>query len=403
VFFDIHGIDGGADFPTVIDANLRHAKVILACWSPLYFERKPPPDWCIIECRFGLTQQKLVPVAIERFSIHEAPVDLHGVNWFDLTAWRGQDEHEDWQRTLTTLSRFLGSKPVDLQPKASTAAPHPPQPMSLPPLPPILRAVALKINEPQTAVPAPSRPGPASTRSSIPIPEMVRIPAGVFMMGSAEGAANERPVRRVRIEAFELGKYPVTFAEWDAAIAAGARLDRGFDEGWGRDRRPVINVHFKLAKDYIDWLNGKLGLEGRTDAYRLPSEAEWEYACRAGTTTPYSFGTSITKAQAQFSEGDWRSAKMTVPVGSFPANAFGLHDMHGNVWEWCEDVWHETYDGAPSDGSAWASGGDDTRRVARGGAWSSIVDRLRSAYRDEAIPYMGVNSFGFRLARDLEG
>jgi formylglycine-generating enzyme required for sulfatase activity len=192
----------------------------------------------------------------------------------------------------------------------------------------------------------------------------------------------------------------VTFLEWDAAIAAGAKLEKPGDVGWGRDRRPAINVSWNDAKAYIAWLNGKLGLEGQRDAYRLPSEAEWEYACRAGTTTPFSFGAAISRSQAQFSAGSFGSAEQTVPVGSFPANAFGLHDMHGNVWEWCEDAWNANYKGAPTDGSAWLTG-DVSSRVSRGGSWYYNPSLLRSARRTGNASDNRNGDGGFRVARTL--
>lgn len=199
-----------------------------------------------------------------------------------------------------------------------------------------------------------------------PAPVMVAIPPGRFHMGAAEGeegaSKDEFPQHEVRIDyPFALGEHTVTFAEWDAALAAGAQLEKPDDVGWGRDRRPVINVSWENAQAYLAWLNERLGLEGRPDAYRLPSEAEWEYACRAGTATPFSFGQTISKSQAQFSEGKFGSADQTAAVGSFPANPFGLYDMHGNVWEWCADGWHDDYTGAPTDGSVW-DGEDASRR-----------------------------------------
>lgn len=246
-------------------------------------------------------------------------------------------------------------------------------------------------------------------------PETIRIPAGEFTMGSSEqqaGSTAERPHRRLRIRAFELGRYPVTFAEWDAAIAAGALLERPDDNGFGRDRRPVFNVSWDDAQAYIAWLNSKAGT-----GYRLPSEAEWEYSCRAGTTTAYSTGTIITTSQAHF------KSKFTAPVDAFPPNAFGLYDMHGNVGEWCEDLWHEDYNGAPSDGSAWTSKGgglslrafsvssagtiEDAEpvktpiRVCRGGSWYTTLQYLRSAYRSRLRQDVRGITVGFRVARTL--
>ncbi|MEO1788053.1 MAG: formylglycine-generating enzyme family protein, partial [Pseudomonadota bacterium] len=168
---------------------------------------------------------------------------------------------------------------------------------------------------------------------------------------------------------FALGQHTVTFAEWDAALAAGAGLAHPKDADWGRDRRPVINVSWEDVTAYLAWLNERLRLTGRADAYRLPSEAEWEYACRAGTETPFSFGETITPDQANCignvtygggPKGTYQ--EKTMPVGSYSANGFGLYDMHGSVWEWCADTWHDTYNGAPTDGSVW-EGGDPSLRV----------------------------------------
>ncbi len=244
-----------------------------------------------------------------------------------------------------------------------------------------------------------------------PVPQMVAIPPGRFLMGAPEGEEgardNERPQHEVSIDyAFALGQHAVTFAEWDAVTAAGAGLRRPGDVGWGRDKRPVINVSWEDAEAYLGWLNDRLGLKGQPDAYRLPSEAEWEYACRAGTVTPFSFGPTITPQQANYNgttsygggpTGQYH--KRTMPVGSYPANAFGLYDMHGNVREWCADAWHDTYDGAPSDGSVWE--GDASRRVLRGGSWFYIPLFLRSAYRLWNQPASRGGGIGFRVARTL--
>lgn len=227
-------------------------------------------------------------------------------------------------------------------------------------------------------------------------PEMVRVPPGEFMMGSPENEPGRRddegPQHRVRVSAFELGKYPLTFAEWDAAIAAGATLYRPDDNGWGRDRHPVINVTWEDTQAYIAWLNGKTA-----GGFRLPSEAEWEYACRAGTTTPWSTGASISASQTR------SFSNSTAPVGSFYPNAFGLHDMHGDVWEWCQDLWHETYDGAPDDGSAWDFAGPKEfghYRMLRGNSWNAYhQDDLRSAVRIKLSPADRGGGYGFRIAR----
>jgi formylglycine-generating enzyme required for sulfatase activity len=225
-------------------------------------------------------------------------------------------------------------------------------------------------------------------------PEMVVVPPGSFIMGSpaseAGRAQDERPQRRVTIaRPFAVGKFEVTFDEWDACTAEGGCKHWSDDRGWGKGRRPVINVSWHDAKEYAAWLSRKTGKR-----YRLLSEAEWEYAARAGTTTRYAFGDAISKGQAQY------SADRTVAVGSFPANRFGLHDMHGNVWEWVEDAWHPNYQGAPDHGSVW-SGGDTSLRVLRGGSWHNIPDSLRSAIRYWIQPDNRHRDTGFRLARTL--
>ena len=223
--------------------------------------------------------------------------------------------------------------------------------------------------------------------------EMVAISAGSFSMGdlSGEGDDNEKPVHRVTVPAFRLGKHEVTFAQWDACVAdGGCGGYRPGDMGWGRGNRPVINVSWDDAQLFIQWLNGKTG-----GGYRLPAESEWEYAVRAGTRTKYHFGNSISSGQANF---DGNHDK-TVPVGSYSANGWGLHDMHGNVREWVQDCWNEDYRGAPGDGSAWESG-YCTAHVIRGGSWLNTAWDLRSADRG-GYTRTGRNFYqGFRLARD---
>jgi formylglycine-generating enzyme required for sulfatase activity len=227
-------------------------------------------------------------------------------------------------------------------------------------------------------------------------PEMVVIPAGSFIMGSPEtedGRSDaEGPQHRVRIESFALGKYPVTFAEYDACVQAGGCRHRPNDQGWGRGRRPVINVSWNDSQAYVKWLSKKTG-----KAYRLPSEAEWEYACRAGTDTAYAQGEAITEKDANFG----RSVGKTTEVGSYPSNPWKLYDLHGNVWERVEDVWHENYVNAPDDGSAWTEGGSRAR-VLRGGSWFIGSWSLRAADRYWDVMGYWDHLIGFRVARTLQ-
>ena len=232
-------------------------------------------------------------------------------------------------------------------------------------------------------------------------PEMVVVPAGSFMMGSPsheQGRYDEEgPVHEVRISApFAAGRYEVTFAEWDACLAAGGCGHRSEDMGWGRGDRPVILVSWEDAKGYVQWLSRRARRE-----YRLLSEVEWEYAARAGTETAYSWGDEIgvNRANCNGCGSQWDFSK-TAPVGSFGANAWGLHDMHGNVLEWTEDCWNGSYRGAPRDGGAWLSG-DCGLRVLRGGSWNSWPMFLRAAGRDGYGTGIRSNIVGFRVARTL--
>ena len=228
--------------------------------------------------------------------------------------------------------------------------------------------------------------------------EMVEIPGGSFRMGCVSGrdcSDHEHPVHTVRVESFALSKYEVTFEEYDRYTAATGR-ERKDDKGWGRGRRPVIRVSWEDAVAYTRWLSGQTG-----ERYRLPSEAEWEYAARAGTGTAYSWGNKIgrNRANCDGCRSQWDN-RQTAPVGSFGPNGWGLHDMHGNVWEWVQDCWNYNYQGASADGTAWASG-DCSRRVLRGGSWEYNPRILRSARRDTGPTSFRNDSNGFRVARTI--
>ena len=226
--------------------------------------------------------------------------------------------------------------------------------------------------------------------------EMVSIPGGSFLMGSPENEdkrdGSESPQHRVNVPPFFLGKYPVTQKQYQEVMVNNPSDFKGAN-------RPVDRVSWNDATDFC-WL-----LSQRTKKfYRLPSEAEWEYACRAGTTTPFYFGETITTdlvnyngkyAYGSVAEGVYR--RQTTDVGSFPPNAFGLYDMHGNVWEWCEDVGHENYNGAPTDGSSWESGGNSFFQMQRGGSWADHPGYCRSAYRGRVVSDLGYNYRGFRV------
>jgi len=200
-------------------------------------------------------------------------------------------------------------------------------------------------------------------------------------------------------KSFAVSKFEVTFESWDACYELGGCRVRPDDSGWGRGSRPVISVNWDDAQQYISWLSKQTGKD-----YRLLTEAEWEYAARAGATTAYSWGDEIKmdgKVMANcFACGSEWDNKQTAPVGSFAPNAFGLDDMLGNVWEWVEDCYHDTYEGAPDDGSAW-NAGDCNQRVVRGGSWGDPSQILRSAFRLRGPVGNRYDGLGFRIARTL--
>jgi formylglycine-generating enzyme required for sulfatase activity len=228
---------------------------------------------------------------------------------------------------------------------------------------------------------------------------MIVVPAGRFSMGSSEddldARADERPRHEVTIaNPIAVSKFEATFNEWDACVAAGACPQ--VPDRWGRGQMPVINVSWNDAERYVAWLSRVTG-----KPYRLLTEAEWEYAARAGAVTRYSRGDGPSEGEANCDGcGSRWDLRQTAPVGSFKPNAFGLYDMQGNEWEWVEDVWHDNYNGAPKDGSEW-SPGDPDYRVARGGSWRNDTSYLRAAAREKRNINVRFDTLGFRVARGL--
>lgn len=308
---------------------------------------------------------------------------------------------------MTSVIALLVGHPSHAQDKANNAAPR------------TAKATPAKAQKPAVKECLPPPPfttapdGTVSFRDCADTPELVRLQGARFMMGeqSNTGTLYERPVHEVEVGEFYLGKYEVTFDEWDACVRARGCLNPADDEGWGRGRRPVINVSWVDAQQYVVWLSEKTGYR-----YRLPSEAEWEYAARAGSSTRYHWGDGaewsckvanvldFTGFAAQ-PNWHWRAScddghATTAPVGSFPANPWGLHDMNGNVWEWVQDCWHSDYTDAPTDSSAWISNGECGKRVNRGGGWGNNPRSMRSASRDADNAEGFSNAMGFRVARD---
>ena len=363
----------GERFDDVIQQALTDARCVISLLSPPALQS----TYVMNETRYALRRNKLIPVVIESV---ELPFDLEGVHTPSLINWEGDESSGDYNYLLGDIAAILGIPPTHGQQgrRRQSEVPHSTSEVSV----------------------------RTDTAEIIVIePEMVLIPGGEFEMGSisekdSEADSDEQPSHRVEIKPFYLGKYEVTFAEY-MAFANATNRQTPDDNDLGRDLRPVINVSWEEAVAYVEWLSQQTGKH-----YRLPTEAEWEYAARAGSATKYSWGDDIREdnkiwANCDGSGSKW-GGKQTAPVGSFAANAFGLYDMAGNVWEWTQDCWHDDYRNAPSDGSAWLESGQGNcaQRVIRGGSWSSTPRLLRSANRVRYSPCERSFDLGFRLAQD---
>jgi formylglycine-generating enzyme required for sulfatase activity len=411
IFQDVEGIGIGEHWPGKLDRILDEARFFIPILTPSYFTSGPCRDelakFLRAEAERGRNDLVLPIYYIECDVLEEK--NLRSAD--PLAGTIHERQRQDWRelrfepfdvgnvrRALERLAREI----VRARRRPTPALPQP-QPAA---------------NSPrQTTGPAEPPPQtPSGTLGSVPppgtvfrdidapwCPELVVIPPGEFLMGSteaerqwatSEGAEpkwlkSEQPQHRVRIAyPLAVGRYPVTFEEYDR-FCAQTRRQPPDDSGWGRGRRPVINVSWNDAKAYVEWLAGTA-----RKPYRLLTEAEWEYACRAGTTTRYWWGDDISKDEANY------GADRTGEVGSHSASPFGLYDMHGNVWEWVEDRWHDTYGGAPEDGTAWLEG-NNSGRVVRGGSWIIDPRYHRAACRSWLETDLLVNNLGFRIARTL--
>lgn len=246
------------------------------------------------------------------------------------------------------------------------------------------------------AATAPLKPGTVF-RDCSECPEMVTLPPGIFIMGSPKGDDKERPAHPVRVrKSFAIGKFEITFDEWSACVREKACQVDPDDHGWGKGRRPVINLDFPTIKQYTAWLSKKT-----KHVYRLPSESEWEYAARSGSTTDYPWGDTMEPGRANCRDcGTEWSAKGSAPVGSFAPNGFGLYDLNGNVWEWVEDCWNPDHTNAPGDTRPRLTG-ECAFRVVRGGSWYYFRKLARNSYRVKWVVEDKSYNVGFRVVREL--
>lgn len=307
-------------------------------------------------------------------------------------------EQVPWVASSLLEEFYFGGKPADVAMKPSTQSPSPfpaapeisPQPSHLPKEP-----AHAALSPPREPVRRAFKPG-NTFRDCAECPELVVLPAGSFQMGSPKND-REKPVHEVHIaKPFAIGIREVTFEEWDRCVSEHGCKFRPGDRGWGRGNRPVINVSWMDAKEFATWLSQKTG-----QVYRLPSEAEWEYAARGGTNTAFWWGRAVGARHANCRECGTGETEKTFPVGTYKPNPFGLYDTAGNAAEWVEDCWNDDYHGAPTNGAAWTKG-QCQLRVLRGGSFDSESDYVRSNSRfryDYDVRYSGN---GFRVVRQLQ-
>jgi formylglycine-generating enzyme required for sulfatase activity len=374
----------GEHFDDVIEKALNEAKCGIVMWSNLSVNS----EYVKAEATEALEQKKLVPVKIENAIL---PFRFKRVHTLSLLGWDGSKDFPEFRRLVEDIAAIVGPPATTRQKTQRAESKAEPGTISRDKLkggstrlPPDLKRKL----EPGTVFRDKLKDGSQG-------PQMVVIPAGTFQMGDGRGFA--RPVRTVRIiSPFAIGRYEVTFEEYDRFVAAtGHKLPD--DDAWGRGRRPVINVSWNDVMEYAKWFSTQTGKH-----YRLPSEAEWEYAARSGTEERWA-GTSFEEELGDYAWYRANSGGMTQPVGGKKPNRFGLYDMSGNVWEWIEDCRHENYKDAPTNGSPWKEegGGDCFWRVRRGGSWENVPKRLCSSGRDWVSPVVSGCNIGFRLARDL--
>jgi formylglycine-generating enzyme required for sulfatase activity len=412
VFIDVTSIRSGQDFLVVLNKFLARSRVMLVVIGPHWSDARDddgqrrldnPNDLVRMEIAQALSRNiAVIPVLVGGARIPKEsslPNDLRPLtlrNGITIT-------HENFPRDMEALEQ-------DIRPLVRNRWLRPLLAASLAAIVAVGAWLAYQFG-PRTASTLGGAEAPkerVTFRDCNVCPEMAVIPAGSFMMGvppNETGDPDETPQHRVTIaRQFAVGRYSVTFNEWDACVSDGGCNNwKPPDRGWGRGRRPVINVSWDDAKAYVTWLSRRTG-----QTYRLLSEAEREYVTRAGTSTPFWWGTSISTNQANY-DGNYtygtgskgESRMQTVPVDSFDPNPWGLFQVHGNVWDWVDDCYHDSYDKAPADGSAWMSG-DCGRRVGRGGAWDSGPSILRAANRG---PFPAGSRFGgvsFRVGRTLD-
>ena len=431
LFWD-RDIPVGKNWRKVIGNESKAARCVMVAWSKNSINSRFVTE----EADFGSQHSSLVPLLLDPV---EQPFGFGAIQAADFTGWDGSTESASFQKLYQDISANLGPpKPVqtekteetpELNPQSSTTLPDEPAPdkpetgtekrtPGKRPLPYLLLffliasivgiTIVYMVNRPAATPSKKENPEVDKTDRKEPAihvatayPDLVKIKPGCFEMGSDKGEISERPPHKVCIKRpFYLGRFEVTFEQFDR-FAKSADRKLPDDYGWGRGNRPVTDINWQEARDYSRWITKETG-----SRCRLPTEAEWEYAARAGTTTEYALpapgGSNDIKDQGLANCvrcGSKWDDKQTAPVGSFKPNAWGLYDMQGNVWEWTADCWHDNYANSPTDGRAWEAenNGNCNIRVLRGGSWYYRTEDLRSADRNRYDPVARDDDVGFRL------
>jgi formylglycine-generating enzyme required for sulfatase activity len=424
----------GERFAAVIRRALEEASCVVVMWSDLSVDSL----WVQDEAGFARDRHKLVPISLDGI---DPPLGFRQLQTVNLSDWTGQADDARIERFLAGVRRMVDvsreGKPAEHAVAALSAGRRDAGPARQTQSPAVAAGVPSRWRSKRMLVVAGSiaavlltaalivlavsdRGQPvrraALPKGAVPVersfrdcgagcPVMVVVPTGSFLMGSfdrePQRGSDEGPQHEVTIsKVLAVGKFPVTVDDWEFCVTQGGCPGASAVAKWGRGAHPVINVSWDDAKTYVKWLSRHTG-----KTYRLLSEAEREYITRAGTTTPFWWGATISSDQANYDgtqrytdepPGHFRG--QTVPVDSFSPNPWGFYSVHGNSWEWVEDCYYDSYEGAPSDGTA-RTGGDCSRRVLRGGSWASQPRNLRSAARYRLGPEVRGDWYGFRVAR----
>jgi len=429
VFMDVDAIEAGEDFREAIRKVLSQCQVMLAVIGKSWLHAKDaagrrrlenPADWVRLEIETALERKiRIIPVLSEGVApplVSELPESLQPLAYRQAAFVRHtRDFRRDMERLRGVIQRQLAAQGAETLKPVVTREPQqgekPQRAKANSRTDSRIKTVGFEmatVNASTFAIQKTKTTGElfAEALGNGIALELMKIPSGSFMMGSPldepERWAYEGPQHRVEVPSFWMGRYPVTQAQW-RVVAALPKVKHQLEASPSKfkgDNLPVELVSWYDAVEFCDRLSAHTGTK-----YRLPSEAEWEYACRAKIATSFCFGSTLTSELANYNanytygsgpKGEYR--ERTTEVGSFPANTFGLYDVHGNVWEWCQDYWHENYEGAPTDGSAWVTGGNEDGRVFRGGSWDFNPRYCRSAYRFYYTPDTRYNYIGFRVS-----